>query len=428
MQERNTASFNIAINTAFKQQMLNWANQFSICCFLDDHQYRQKFNSHDCLLAIGANKIFSPQANIISQLQQFNKAHNDWLFGHINYDLKNEIEPLQSNGVDSIGFPVIFLFQPKIVIEVKGSTATISSLTQKPADVFKAILQQKVDNAVPQHNKIDIQPRLNQQEYLNIIRQLQAHILRGDCYEINFCQEFFAEGVEIDPLSIFRRLSAISPSPFACYYRLNDKYLVCSSPERYIKKTGAYVISQPMKGTSKRNLQDAVLDEALRNSLLKSDKDKSENVMVVDLVRNDLSKICVEGSVHTEELFGVYSFAQVHQMVSTIKGELKPGTGIAEVLQATFPMGSMTGAPKKRVMELIEQYEPVKRGIFSGAVGYITPDKDFDFNVVIRSIMYNAQTRYLNYIVGSGITFYSDAVLEYEECMLKAQGMEKALM
>lgn len=407
--------------------MLGWANQFNICCFLDDNQYQQKFNSHDFLLAAGAHKIFSPQANILTQLKHFDAELNDWLFGHINYDLKNEIEPLQSNGVDNIGFPLIFLFQPEIVIEVQGETAIISSLTQQPVNIFNAIVQQLINTPPQSPNKVNIQPRLNREEYLNIIRQLQAHILRGDCYEINFCQEFFAEDAQINPLQIFQQLSVISPSPFACYYRLNDKYLVCSSPERYVKKTGASIISQPMKGTSKRNLQDAGADEALKSSLLNSDKDKSENVMVVDLVRNDLSKICVEGSVHAAELFGVYSYAQLHQMVSTVKGQLQEGLGIADVLQATFPMGSMTGAPKRRVMELIEQYEPVKRGIFSGAVGYITPNKDFDFNVVIRSIMYNAQTGYLNYLVGSGITFYSDAEMEYEECMLKAQGMEKAL-
>jgi len=150
-------------------------------------------------------------------------------------------------------------------------------------------------------------------------------------------------------------------------------------------------------------------------------------VMVVDLVRNDFSRICTEGTVHVEELFGVYSYPQVHQMVSTVAGTLRPGLGIADVLQATFPMGSMTGAPKKRVMELIDAYEPVPRGIFSGAVGYIAPNGDFDFNVVIRSIMYNAHTRYLNYLVGSGITFYSDAESEYEECMLKAMAMQQVL-
>ena len=147
--------------------------------------------------------------------------------------------------------------------------------------------------------------------------------------------------------------------------------------------------------------------------------------MVVDLVRNDLSKICREGTVQVEELFGIYSFPQVHQMISTITGELQPGLSFADIIKQTFPMGSMTGAPKKKVMELIEQYENTRRGIFSGAVGYIKPGGDFDFNVVIRSILYNQATQYLSYLVGSAITFYSKAAEEYEECLLKAEALKK---
>jgi para-aminobenzoate synthetase component 1 len=169
------------------------------------------------------------------------------------------------------------------------------------------------------------------------------------------------------------------------------------------------------------------VDERLRNELRNSGKDRSENVMVVDLVRNDLSKVCTEGSVQTDELFGIYSFPQVHQMISTISGQLKPGVSFTDILKASFPMGSMTGAPKRRVMQLIEQYEKTKRGIYSGAVGYIDPQGDFDFNVVIRSILYNATDRYLSYQVGGGITAYSEAEKEYEECLLKAAAISQVL-
>jgi para-aminobenzoate synthetase component 1 len=147
--------------------------------------------------------------------------------------------------------------------------------------------------------------------------------------------------------------------------------------------------------------------------------------MVVDLVRNDLSKVCEEGTVQVDELFGIYSFPQVHQMISTISGKLKNNISFSEIIRATFPMGSMTGAPKRRVMQLIEQYETTKRGIFSGAVGYISPDGDFDFNVVIRSIMYNKSSGYLSFQTGSAITFYSDPQAEWEECLLKAEAMKK---
>ena len=149
--------------------------------------------------------------------------------------------------------------------------------------------------------------------------------------------------------------------------------------------------------------------------------------MIVDLVRNDLTRICKEGSVRVDELFGVYTFPQVHQMVSTISGVIKEDVSFPQIIDAAFPMGSMTGAPKHRVMQLINEFEPSARGIFSGSVGYINPDGDFDLAVVIRSIMYNQSTQHLSYQVGSGITFYSDAEAEWEECLLKAEAIRKVL-
>jgi para-aminobenzoate synthetase component 1 len=149
--------------------------------------------------------------------------------------------------------------------------------------------------------------------------------------------------------------------------------------------------------------------------------------MVVDLVRNDLARICQPGSVRVAELFGIYAFPQVFQMISTIEGEMRPGLHWADAILNCFPMGSMTGAPKHRVTQLIAQYERSRRGLFSGAVGYVTPDGDFDFNVVIRSLFYNQQSHYLSYLVGSGITWYSDPQAEYEECLVKAEGIRRAL-
>ncbi len=410
--------------------MLNWASQFNICCYLDDNEYHERFHSFDCLLGVGANQVFSPSGpvpNVLEQLGVFINLQDDWLFGHFNYDLKNGIESLYSHHTDHIGFPEIFLFQPETVIEVKNNTVVIGSLTGSPANIFEQIIKFTVDRIRAVPTSLSIQPRTEKDDYLSTIQKLKQHILRGDCYEINFCQEFFVANAQIDPLEVYQNLSVISPAPFSCFYKLEDKFLLCASPERYIKKTGDTIISQPIKGTARRNMQNADEDELLRTALFNSKKDRSENVMIVDLVRNDLSKICTEGSVSTQELFGIYTFPQVHQMISTVEGELKAGTGLADVLQATFPMGSMTGAPKRKVMELIEQFEPVKRGIFSGAVGYVKPGGDFDFNVVIRSIMYNATAQYLNYLVGGGITFYSNAEQEYEECLLKAQAMERAL-
>ena len=424
--QRNTASFPVTDIDKFKQQMLSWANQFSICCFLDNSNYNDKHHSYECLLATEAVDLFSPQQNILAAIKEFYKAHGDWLFGHFNYDLKNEIEDLHSYHSDQIGFPAVFLFQPKTVIKIQESAVIISCLKQQPGEIFDAINASIIKEQEPvQH--ISIQSRTGKAIYLQNIEALRQHILHGDCYEINYCMEFFAEDAVIDPLSIYQQLTEISPNPFSCFYKLNDKYLLCASPERYLKKEGTKIISQPIKGTIQRNTLDKTADEANKKSLFESSKDRSENVMVVDLMRNDLSKICKENSVQVEELFGIYSFPQLHQMISTISGELDDDIDLADILKATFPMGSMTGAPKKRVMELIEQYEQTKRGIFSGAVGYITPEKDFDFNVVIRSIMYNAADQYLSYQVGSGITFYSNAGEEYEECLLKAKAIEKVL-
>ncbi|MBK5269686.1 MAG: anthranilate synthase component I family protein, partial [Bacteroidia bacterium] len=272
-----------------------------------------------------------------------------------------------------------------------------------------------------------MQNRISKEKYISVVRQLKQHILRGDCYEINYCQEFFAEHSVIDPVAVYKKLSAVSPNPFSALYKMNDQWLICASPERFLKKRGNEILSQPIKGTSKRNVTDADDDKGNKDELLHSAKDRSENVMIVDLVRNDLAKVCEEGTVKVDELFGIYSFPQLHQMISTVSGELKENVAFSDIIRATFPMGSMTGAPKKRVMEMIEKYETTKRGIFSGAVGYISPDGDFDFNVVIRSIMYNAASGYLSYQAGSAITFNSDPEKEWEECILKAEAMKKVL-
>jgi len=427
--KRNTATFAIDNFEQFKQQMLCWSNQFNICCLLDNHQYASAHHSIECILAAGALTSFSPPSNgALVALKAFQKHTNDWLFGHVGYDFKNTLEafPSPHRADDLIQFPDMFFFQPEVVIQLSIYQVEISVVDLSAASIFAAILQQST--AANELNAISLQPRISKEDYLKTIHQLQAHIQRGDCYEINFCQEFFAKEAQINPLHVYNQLTKISPTPFACYYKLNNKFLLCSSPERYIKKTGNHIISQPIKGTVKRDIENEQNDALLKKELSENAKERSENVMIVDMVRNDLSKICAEGSVTVEELFGIYSFPQVHQMISTIAGELQAGTDFSDLLKATFPMGSMTGAPKRKVMELIEQYEQSKRGLYAGCVGYLSPNNDFDFNVVIRSILYNSTTQYLSYHVGSAITYNSLPEKEYEECLLKAEGMNKVLM
>ena len=408
--------------------MLNWVNRFNIFCLLDNRHYDFNKPAFECLLAAGSKVNVEMQVGkAFDALRSFYAENkNEWLFGHLGYDLKNETEKLSSANADGIDFSDLHFFVPEIVLELNDKEVTIH------ADGDAAIIFDAINNCPAIINEgikasVVIQHKISRDNYIDIIENLRQHILRGDCYEINFCQEFFAEHADIDPLFIYNRLIQLSPNPFSVFYKINTRYCLCASPERYLKREGNKIISQPIKGTAKRNLENIAEDEEAKNYLVESDKEKSENVMVVDLVRNDLSRICKPGSVQVDELFAVYSFPQVHQMISTVSGQIEEGKDWIDCIEATFPMGSMTGAPKKKVMELIEQYEQTKRGLFSGAIGYVKPGGNFDFNVVIRSILYNAADKYLSFQAGGGITYNSDPALEYEESLLKAKTMMRVL-
>jgi len=406
--------------------MLNWCGRFNIFCLLDNNEYNFDKPAFECLLAVGCKATLQANAgDAFAALKKFSAAHQDWLFGHLGYDLKNEISPLQSDNFDGIGFKDMNFFVPEIVLQLNKQTLTVYC-EENAEQVFKAIQCSEEFKEITAAG-VTILNRFTEAEYVHIVQKLQQHILRGDCYEVNFCQEFFSTDAVIDPATVYQKLIQLSPSPFAALYKSNEQYCICASPERYFKKMSNKVLSQPIKGTSKRCLTDEDLDEKSRQQLLNSEKERTENVMVVDLVRNDLSKVCKQGTVQVDELFGIYSFPQVHQMISTISGTLEDGLDWTDAVKATFPMGSMTGVPKLRVMQLIEQYEQTKRGLFSGAIGYVDPAGNGDFNVVIRSIMYNAASRYLSFQTGSAITFYSNAAMEYEECLLKAGAMKKVL-
>jgi para-aminobenzoate synthetase component I len=422
---QKSTSFTIHNFNEFKIQMLNWVNQFNIFCFLDNQQYNATPSTFECLVGVGCKSNIAVQSgNAFNALKEFSK-NKQWLFGHFGYDLKNDTEQLQSNNLDILQFADLHFFEPQIVLQL--STTTIAIYSNEDAnEIFEQIKNYSFTNAEDLNEKITIQKRFTKEEYIQTVNKIKHHIARGDCYELNFCQEFYAEDVKINPLAIYKKLSAISPTPFSAFYRHNSNYCICTSPERYLKKENNTLISQPIKGTAKRS-KNAEEDAQNKNHLLTSQKERSENVMVVDLVRNDLSRICKQGTVKVQELFGIYTFAQVHQMISTVVGEVDDAVHWVDMIKATYPMGSMTGAPKKRVMELIEQYEKTKRGLFSGAIGYIAPNGNFDFNVVIRSILYNAINQYLSFTTGGAITFYSDAQKEYEECLLKAEGMMRVV-
>lgn len=431
MQQRTFVTFPFTdTQQRIKMQMLNWASRFNIFAFLDNQDYDLPLHSFDGVLAAGViDAVEASAGHAFDKLQAFADKCRDWLFGHFGYELVRETEPFQ-RPIDTrphpIGFPDLYFFVPEVIIELRGASLRIGSLRGDHEKIFKDIMACPGETT-PSNEVPVLQPVFSKEEYLEAVKALQRHILRGDAYEVNFCQEFFSRSAKIHPLAVWEALCHSSPNPFSAFYRLNEKFLLCASPERYLRREGNMVISQPIKGTAARIPEDAKADQAAAEKLRASAKDQSENVMVVDLVRNDLAKICLPGTVRVRELFGIYSFPQVFQMTSSIEGILPPGMGFVEPIKATFPMGSMTGAPKRRVAELIDRYERGSRGLFSGAVGYISPEGDFDFNVVIRSLFYNRETQYLSYLVGSGITFYSDPELEYEECLMKAEGIKKAL-
>lgn len=412
--------------------MLNWGNQFNICCLLDNNNYPSACHQYEALLAADAIDVLElPAGKAFDALLHFHQTQQDWLFGHLAYDLKNETIPgLRSDNHDGIGFPDMSFFRPRIVMFLRQQQVHIGgiNLSQDEAlTVFRDCLRMPVAVITPAAPVLHpLHARLDHGAYIRAVKDLQQHIRRGDCYEVNFCRENYMEASGVYAPALYSQLNALSPAPFAAYYKLAHRYLACSSPERFLQKRGQTVISQPIKGTSRKD-SDPATDQLLRDQLYHSPKERAENIMVVDLVRNDLSHTAVRGSVHVTELCGIYSFAQVHHMISTISAQVSSQTPFTSVISNAFPMGSMTGAPKIRVMELIEEYEHTRRGLYSGAVGYITPEGDFDFNVVIRSILYNASDNYLSFQTGSAITFYSDPEKEWEECLLKADAMTKTI-
>ncbi len=407
--------------------MLDWAQQFSILLFLDNNHYPGAEGKYECLLAAGARHIIGDDTTApLALLRKAHQQHKDWLFGHICYDYKNITEPKLTSGKPvKTGFPVIQFFVPETVCYISRDckTFTIESCGDTGV-VYEQIMNQADNQLQEKLPALQFKKVIERHAYIETIQKLRTHIADGDCYEINYCNEGYCEKAAIDPLSVFKSLNRLSPAPFAAYYRLHNLYLMCASPERYMRKTGSRLLSQPIKGTARRD-PDPATDELIKNRLRDDIKEQAENVMITDLVRNDLARCCGTGSIKVEELFGIYTFPQVHQMISSVSGTLKQDMHFTEALRCSFPMGSMTGAPKFKVMQLIEQYEQSRRELFSGTVGYISPDGDSDFNVIIRSLFYNADSRYLSYQTGGAITYDSDPIKEWDEMQLKAWALER---
>jgi len=344
-----------------------------------------------------------------NELNRFMKTHSaGFILGYLGYELGYQSVEKKASGNKTLNdVPGVWL----VAVDEKQVQKTESAPKKGP---------------LPETKNIQLQQLVSRNKYFEKVTALKKHIQLGDVYEINYCIPFVAENVELDPKIIWERLQQISPMPFAAFIDHPEFAIISASPERFIKKQDDQIFIQPMKGTIARGKNEEK-DKRNQTQLKEDKKERAENVMIVDLTRNDLSKIAKKGSVKVDELFGVYTFKSVHQMVSTVSCKVRPEISFGEILEATFPMGSMTGAPKKRAMQLIEEYEDFARGPFSGMLGYMEPGGNFDFSVMIRTIFYSKREKKLFMAVGSAITSGSDVEKEYEECLIKLQPLLQAL-
>lgn len=410
----------------------DWAQQFELISYLNSNQYYNKNKSdfffHKYEFVLGFSQNNTPKAPIVKpeDLKSHLELNSDWLMGYLAYDLKNEWFNIDSKNQDQLAFDDLFFFVPDMVFYKKGTEIFLESLTSIEIDELSLAIRNYSLPFVDFDSPIKTKAKFTRAAYLDTVKQIKQDIQMGNVYELNFCQEFYNEQVKIDPWLSFKKLTRISPTPFSAYLKQNDKFLISASPERYIAKRSNTIISQPIKGTIKKTghaKEDAHLVETLKHD----PKEMAENVMIVDLVRNDLSQTAQKGSVKVDELCGIYPFKQLYQMISTVSSKLRTDKTAFDVIQTSFPMGSMTGAPKVSAMQLIEKYEQSKRGLYSGSAGYFSPDGDFDFSVVIRSILYNQTNQYLSFTVGSAITINAEAEKEYDECLLKAKAILESL-
>lgn len=429
---RKKLSFELKKNISLKH-VLAWTSGFETFHILhsnaEEQDQQDQYHCFDILIAAGSIENMADGQDFFPALKKFREGKNDWLFGYFSYDLKNQVEKLSSENFDGINAPDYFFFVPRYVIEISGKNISVNYLPDVDDELSVKLI---IDSLCESSLKVSlteisaVKSRINSEQYKESVNKLKEHIRRGDIYEANFCMEFYSENTFVDPCALYLMLNRLSPMPFSGYFRNKEIHVLCASPERFLSKRKDKIISQPIKGTAARGKsddEDVIIKDRLRND----SKEQSENVMIVDLVRNDLSRNAARGSVVVEELFGIKTFKNLFHMVSTVTSVMNENRDLTDVIRDCFPMGSMTGAPKIRAMQLIEEYEETKRGIYSGTMGYITPSGDFDLNVIIRTIIYNSESNYLSFMAGSAITDGSDPEKEYEECLLKAAAMKNVI-
>lgn len=399
-------------------RLLELSSSRSFFALYTSNRYPNSEKRFEIVFGWGAGAVYTDDELIPEDL------FYGWKFGFLGYELRTKFESVTQENQRLGEWPGAQFFAPKVagVLHVDGTLDVWADDDRKARAVLRELLQIP-KKTFPKVTTLNFEPVETREEYVENVTALKAHIQRGDIYEVNYCTAFKAKFEVLDSISLFHNMVSGTEAPFSAYVKMNEHELLCTSPERYIKKEGSRICSQPIKGTNRYSDID---NEAAQSALLESEKERAENVMIVDLVRNDLSRVAKKGTVNVSELFGTYAFKNVNQMISTIEAELKDGVSNWDIIAASFPMGSMTGAPKVSAMELAERYEKVAREIYSGAVGYITPEGDFDFNVVIRSIALNKATGVATLHVGGAITILSDAEEEYDECLLKAESVLKA--
>jgi para-aminobenzoate synthetase component 1 len=415
---------------------LAWAvtqesDRTSFVAFLNNNGIAYPNDPFPNRLCVGAKRVISfSDKNAFQTIYEAHSKHPSFLIGYFGYDLKNQLEALTSRNPNRLGFPNAYFVEPEWIIDFDNDAVVISG-NGDTNDLFTQIaayVQPSDPSPSPLRRTApaQVQCRVTPEEYQTHVRRIQEYIQEGDVYELNYCIEFFAEQIDLNPIQIYRALTERSPMPFSSFLKIGDHYIMGASPERFLKKEGRKILSQPIKGTIRRG-QTPEEDIKLRTQLLNSEKERAENLMIVDLVRNDLARSAKTGSVQVDELFGIYGFQQVYQMISTVSATLREEMTWADAIQNAFPMGSMTGAPKIRSMQLIDELEASRRGVYSGAIGFITPDGDFDFSVVIRTLLYDAERQYASFSVGSAITYDADPAQEWDECLLKARAIREVI-
>ena len=421
--KRFSKSYSLKNKDLFVKKIVNFSSGQSHFTLLNSND---SFDDYELIIAYGAESFLQSSKNSLKKIDKYIDKVNDWIFGYLSYDLKNEIENLTDLNKDVFNLPNLYFYQPKVIWLIKEKKAEIYSLDKKNLNEDWDHINSIDYKDSTEKSSVDLITRTSKEEYVRKIKNIKQRILQGDCYEMNYCFDMYSKNKTINPYKTYIKLNDYTRSPMSTFFKLNQLYLLSSSPERFIKRINRKIISQPIKGTAKRGL-DSKEDEKIKYTLLSSPKELSENHMIVDLVRNDLSRVAEKGSVKVKNLNKLNTFKRVHQLISTIEAEIAVKTKFSKIITGMFPMGSMTGAPKIESMNIIDEYESTKRGLYSGSIGYIKPNKDFDFNVVIRSIIYDKLLKEINVSVGSAITFKSDPESEFEECLLKAEPMIKSL-